>query len=410
MNRNYGYIMKVLAFSLVCLFLLSGCSLFRSTLPDDTVHAGETDPVSDSVQTTDPATDTPEPPVTEKRVSVLAVGDNIIHEAVFADAKNRAADGREYDFLPMYAPLASKIAAVDIAFVNHETPLGGKEFGITGWPRFNSPKEAGEALAQVGFDVVNLATNHLFDRGNAAALATVKFVQTLPVVAIGAYESGADYESIRVTQVNGIRIAWVSFCAFSNQPYDPKNDSVIMPMLDNDATIVARIDAAEAVSDFVIVSAHWGLEQPDITAEQRRLAKVMAEAGADVIFGHHSHILQGLEWHENSDGSSTLIAYSLGNFLSTQHYAENMVGGMLTFDVVMENGACRLESPVMEITVTQYSMNRDSLAVYSLENYTDDLAKAHGTNLKNAFQFDLAWIYRHVRSIIAEEFLPPYFE
>ena len=86
-----------------------------------------------------------------------------------------------------------------------------------------------------------------------------------------------------------------------------------------------------------------------------------------------------------------------------------MVGGMLTFDVVVENGECRVETPILHPTVTQYSMNRDSLQVYLLEDYNETLAKAHGT-LVHSPNFSMAWINEHVKGIVAEEFLPPYFE
>ena len=146
--------------------------------------------------------------------------------------------------------------------------------------------------------------------------------------------------------------------------------------------------------------------------EQKRMAALMSEAGADVILGHHSHILQPVEWHQNGDGSRTLVAYSLGNFISTQHYANNMIGGMLTFDVVMnEAGECTLENPVLSPTVTHYSLKRDGLQLYMLEDYTEELAQKHGTTLKeNPKPFTIQWIYSHVRSIIDESFLPAYFE
>ncbi len=407
MNR-----LRVFVFLTVFAVLLSGCALFRPAVdPGSDTTDGTV--MTDPPVTTDPATteplETAEPPVTEKRVSVLAVGDNIIHEAVFTDAKNRAADGAEYDFVPMYAGVAGKIAAADLAFVNHESPLAGKEYKIEGYPHFNSPHEAGEALAAIGFDIVNLGNNHIMDRSVAGARATIDFVRTLPVTYIGAYLDQADLENIRVTEMNGIRIAWVSFTYFSNHAYNPGTDNIIIPLMNDENAIRSRIKAAKELSDFVIVSAHWDQEKAAISSEQKRLSAVMAEAGADVILGHHSHILQDVQWRENTDGSRTLIAYSLGNFISTQYYAYNMVGGMLTFDVVMEDGKCRVETPVLHPTVTQYSKNRDSLQVYLLEDYSESLAKVHGT-LVHSPDFSLSWIYNHVKNIVTEEFLPPYFE
>ncbi len=426
-------------------YMLSGCAMFRpidgsaettdlasvpeTTLPDvttsteppkndDSTGTTETQPVPPVTAdvTTDAVTTAPSTPV-EKRVSVLAVGDNIIHEAVYIDAKERAADGEEYDFLPMYTGIAEQVKAADIAFINHEAPLAGKEYGISGYPTFNSPRESAEALVEVGFDVINLANNHIMDKRAAGALATVEFVHSLPVTALGVYRNQEDFENIRITEVDGIRIAWVSFCQDSNNPHDNKTSGVIMPRMNDDNAIIERIKDAAAISDFVIASAHWGVDgKAEITAEQRRLAKVMAEAGADVILGHHPHILQSIEWLDTSSGSKTLVAYSLGNFLSAQLNAPNMIGGMLRFDVVMdENGQCIPDTPIMDITVNHYDgekdasqaygVHRHAMQMFMLENYTDELASKHGCRFFSD-GFSVKWIQDHVRSIIAEEFLP----
>ncbi|MBQ5887257.1 MAG: CapA family protein [Clostridia bacterium] len=429
--RLCGLLLRSLAMILSVMMLFSGCISFR---PNDGVGRETTTPnVTEPSVTNPPVTDPPvesnqsdttEPPVTnppeteppapppEQRVSILAVGDNIIHEAVFTDAKNRAADGAEYDFVPMYTGVAERISAADIAFINHESPAAGKEYGISGYPTFNSPRESVDALVEVGFDVINLANNHILDKRVAGARATVEYVQSLPVTELGVYLDEEDHGNLRITEVNGVRIAWLSFFDLTILQYNPNMNNIIIPLMDDDAKITSAIADAKTKADFVIVSAHWGREQPQVTKEQKRVAALMSEAGADVILGHHSHILQPVEWHDNADGSRTLVAYSLGNFISTQYYANNMIGGMLTFDVVKDNGGeCTLENIVFRPTVTHYSFNRDGLQLYMLEDYTEDMAKTHGTTLKsNPAPFTLQWIYSHVRSVIDETFLPEYFE
>ena len=436
---KYFSFRKTAALSVAAVLLclgMSGCSMFRpidgtewedTTVPVETTEGTTSEETAETsgsavtdVPVTTPAVTTPavtEPPKPkEKRVSVLAAGDNIIHEAVYVDAQKRASDGAKYDFLPMYNGIAEKVAAADVAFINHESPLAGDSYGISGYPTFNSPREVAQALVEVGFDVINLANNHIFDKRLAGARATVEYVQSLPVKEIGVYLDKKDYENIRVTEVDGVRIAWVAFCQESNNPYDPATADVIMPMMKDDSSIAAHIKAAKAVSDVVIVSAHWGKESAQITAEQKRLAKVIADAGADVIIGHHSHILQSVEWVTASSGKKVLVAYSLGNLLSSQLYANNMVGGLLCFDIVMkEDGSCAVENAVMDIAVNHYAGKKDStqdygvyrygMQLYLLEDYTEALSKEHGCRFFST-DFSRAWIDKHVRSIISEEFLP----
>ncbi|MBE6559483.1 MAG: CapA family protein [Ruminococcaceae bacterium] len=429
----------IAAAALTC-FTLSSCSMFRpidgagredvtdsthSVTSDEQTSDTQKNPETTPPETTEPITDTtsvttPSKPL-EKRVSILAVGDNIIHEAVYVDAAKRAADGKKYDFLPMYSSVAERIAAADIAFINHETPMAGESYGISGYPTFNAPQEAGHALADVGFDVINLANNHIMDKRAAGAKATVSFVQSLPVTELGVYLDQADYEKIRITEKNGIKIAWVAFCQESNNPYSATSSGVIMNMMNDDSVITKRIQAADKAADFVIVSAHWGKDnQAKANDDQHRFAKLMAEAGADVIIGHHPHILQSVEWLTTSSGEKTLVAYSLGNFLSSQLDNFNMIGGMLCFDIVMdESGRCKVDKPMMDITVNHYAGKKDSaqqygvyrhaMQMYMLDDYTEALAAEHGCRFFSS-EFSVKWIEKHVRAIIAEEFLPPYFE
>ena len=424
-TRLGGLLLRCTAMLISVVILFSGCVSFRpndgvgreTTAPDVTDPPVTIPPATDDATTAtdEPVTEPPEtePPVPpEQRVSVLAVGDNIIHEAVFTDAKNRASDGAEYDFVPMYEGVTERISEADISFINHECPAAGKEYGISGYPPFNSPRESVDALVEVGFDVINLANNHILDKRVAGARATAEYVQSLPVTELGVYLDEEDHNNLRITEVNGVRIAWLSFFDLTILQYTPNMNNIVIPLMDDDSKITSAIADAKTKADFVIVSAHWGREQPQVTKEQKRVAKLMAEAGADVILGHHSHIIQPVEWHDNANGSRTLIVYSLGNFISTQYYANNMIGGMLTFDVVKnDSGACTLENIVFRPTVTHYSFNRDSLQLYMLEDYTEDMAKTHGTTLKsNPEPFTLQWIYSHVRSVIDEAFLPEYFE
>lgn len=130
------------------------------------------DPVDPPVDPVDPPVDPVDPPkpTYPKQVTFLGAGDNILHEAVFTDAMQQAnilastgSFSKKYYFGGMYDPVASLIASADIAFVNQETPVAGDDFGVYGYPLFNGPEDIGDALIEAGFDVVNLANNHMLD-------------------------------------------------------------------------------------------------------------------------------------------------------------------------------------------------------------------------------------------------------
>ena len=110
------------------------------------------------------------------RVSFVACGDNIVHSTVLADAKDLAAGtDKEYNFIPMFSNVADIIKDADIAYINQESPFGGPEKGYSGYPMFNSPDQVGYDLMELGFDIVNLANNHMLDSGTSGYERTVEF-------------------------------------------------------------------------------------------------------------------------------------------------------------------------------------------------------------------------------------------
>lgn len=92
--------------------------------------------------------------------------------------------------------------------------------------------------------------------------------------------------------------------------------------------------AARQEADFVVVGVHWGVEDShNITQAQRTLAQSLADWGADVIIGTHPHVLQDAEWRTAADGRNVFVAYSLGNFLSTQSKPDQLIGAVLTLEL-----------------------------------------------------------------------------
>ena len=114
-----------------------------------------------------------EPVVKESHLSFIGVGDALIHDSIYKDAatSEKGSDGYTiYDFHPMFTYVADVIKDYDLKFYNQETVIGGKDLGLSNYPRFNSPDEIGENLIDIGFNIINLATNHSYDKGTKGAL------------------------------------------------------------------------------------------------------------------------------------------------------------------------------------------------------------------------------------------------
>lgn len=353
--------------------------------------------------------ETAEPVSNENRVTFLAAGDNIIHEQVYIDAKNHAKGNEEYDFVSMYDNIREFIESADIAFVNQETPLGGDELGISGYPNFNGPQAAGEALVEVGFDVVNIATNHMLDKREAGLKGSIDFWNNQPVTLIGGYYNDEDYENIRVVEKNGIKTAFVSYTYGLNGMTLPSSSEIHIPLIDENE-IVRMVEKANTLADVTICVMHWGTDGSTVViSEQTKLAKVITDAGADVILGMHSHTLQPVEWQVGKNGNKTLVIYSIGNFLNAQYDSINLVGGIMTFDIVMKDGEVTIEDPIMNPVVVQYDDDRLNFSLYLLEDYTEELAKIHGTvNYGTLKTFTVDTAKGFVKAAVDGEFLPDY--
>ncbi|MBR6917819.1 MAG: CapA family protein [Clostridia bacterium] len=405
-------VISIIVVIMTFMTVLSSCADGGEPALSVTGDAPAFETIKDEVTAEEPSVpDTPAKQV----VKFFAAGDNIIHECVYLDAMTVAASvgaPSEYYFTSMYDNYKDVISSADLAFINAEGPLD-TDYAPSGYPSFNAPREAGDALVDVGFDIVNLANNHLLDFNCGVGMkATINYWKTKNVLTVGAYEGEADYNTIRTVEKNGIKIAILSYTYGTNGNYlDASDTSLYVPYI-NDADITRQIAEAKSLADCVLVSMHWGEENTfNVTSEQERLAKLIADAGADAIIGHHSHTIQPVKWVDGASGNKTLVIYSLGNFLHTQIKSMNLVGGTVTFDIVKnaETGEVSIEDPVFDPSVCHYTANtavmdsldlykRENVKIYRLVDYTDALAAEHGCQEWD--KFNLSTLRDYVMSTI----------
>lgn len=320
---------------------------------------------------------------TKQEVSIVAVGDNLMHQRLLDVAKKN----NTYDFSRYYTNIQPYIEEASIAFVNQETVLAGEQMKYSGFPEFNTPDVMAKNLHDVGFDVVNGATNHALDKGEEGILHSIDtFRQYSDMAYIGLYDSKKERDHIKVIEKQGIKIGFLSYNQWTN---DKKINKEYMINSFDEKLIKKDVENAKKACDFLIVSCHWGNEydeSPD--AFQRKYAKYMADLGVDVILGTHSHTLQPVEWIEGKNHHQTLVAYSLGNFISGMMEERTQLGGMLSFDLSKEDGKVVIDNVTLTPLMNHYQVKdaqdayntRYGFTVYRLKDYTDDLASKHGLN------------------------------
>ncbi|CZQ87284.1 CapA family protein [Trichococcus ilyis] len=388
---------KVLTLALA-VFGLWGCS-------------GEPEPVSE-VQSAHAASEQKDAGAEKEEqtvISFIGVGDNLIHDSVFRDAE--LADG-SYDFKPIYENVAKDIEQADIAFLNQETIIAGDDYAYSGYPAFNTPPEIAQDMSELGFDLVNGATNHALDYDYPGALNSLAvWNEQKDIVYTGIFASEADRNAIRTIEREGVTFSFLAY-TYGTNGIEP--DTTYRVSYFDEEQIRQDVAKAKSISDVVIVSAHWGDENTQQISEmQRTYARLFADLEVDVVIGTHPHILQPIEWVTGERGNETLVVYSLGNFVAHSLTDYNTLGGMVTFDfVVAADETVTVENVRFDPTVSHYVADRGNVEstrhdfkIYKLEDYTEELALEHGLNGYNGLEISPENYLAIAKAVIPAEML-----
>ncbi|NPV09259.1 MAG: CapA family protein [Anaerolineae bacterium] len=253
------------------------------------------------------------PPLTdgEPVASVLVVGDVMLGRGV-APALGGAGVSDPLAALPWLGAADLTLGNLESLIVDRPPPDAHS---------LAAPPGAAVALRQAGFDLLGLANNHALDRGARGLVETVARLRLAGVAAVGAGPSVETACAPVVREVNGIRLAVLAFDA-SGFPSGETGTPGWTTAGWDQARALAAIGVARREAQGVIVSVHWGYEyQVHSDPYQRRLARAMVEAGADLVVGHHPHVVQETEVQGES-----FVAYSLGNFVFDQQQGDTRQG------------------------------------------------------------------------------------
>ncbi len=409
-------VLALLSLTLAAALCSTACSPVENIEVSAPVASGTVTLPAITETTTTTTTTTTAPPPEDPTVHFLAVGDNLVQTHVYRSAQKWSADGT-YDFTKTYENIAPIVQAADVAIINQETLICGGDFEISGSNfNFNSPVELGDELVEIGFDVFTLANNHLRDKGVDGLLSSLDYWDDMAdkhgILAVGAYRDAADQNNIRVQEVNGMKIAYLSYTEHLNGYSIPADSPIKVGFTDDVALIERQITEAKEIADAVIVAAHWGNEDTHTVAERvYTLADQMVQWGADVVLGTHSHTAQTMEYITRDDGTKGFVFYSLGNFVSAQTDNFNLVGEMGEFDLTLDldTGEIIVENIEVLPVITHYdNAQRENLRLYPYYMYTAELADGHGVPyapLGTAKTFGMDVIDRIINANIPAEFL-----
>ena len=267
------------------------------------------------------------------RAKLAVAGDIVVHDGLNAEAKR--GDG-SYDYEALLGGAADCVREADYAAATLETTFADTE-AYSGYPLFRSPDSLAAGLRALGFDLINTGSEHCMDSGTDGLCRTLDVLEENALAHVGTCRTQDERDAangITFADVNGIRIAFLSFTCAANEAFAEEAPPFAVNLLCRDGADGQReIDcekldadmaaARESGADVIAVFMHWGTENqtaPD--REQRALADHLFEQGADLILGGHTHVPQPMELRQVTDRNGKektgYVCFSLGNLVSCQ--------------------------------------------------------------------------------------------
>jgi len=256
------------------------------------------------------------------KITLLFAGDIMGHDSQIQAAWN--VKEKKYDYSSCLAHLNPIIKQADIAIGNLELTLAGPPY--KGYPAFSSPDALATNLKEAGFDVLVTANNHSCDKGKKGITRTINVLDSLEMLHTGTFYNQVHRDSIYplIIKKNNWKIGLLNYTYGTNGIAVPK------------PTIVNLIDTIQIAKDLqqinkdsvdvIIAFMHWGLEYQSLPDKnQIMLTNWLYNKGVQLVIGAHPHVLQPIV---RDTIKQTLVAYSLGNFISGQRDRYKN-GGML---------------------------------------------------------------------------------
>ena len=341
-------------------------------------------------------------------INMSVIGDIMCHNSQYEDAYDSKTD--TYDFSYVFEDVKEHISSADIAIGNLETTFAGKERGYSNYPTFNTPEALAMDLKEIGIDVLSTANNHSLDKGYTGLVSTLNFLDEAGISHMGTYDSYEAKNEVLVKEVNGIKIAFLSFTYGTNGIPVPSGKEYCINLIDKDL-ILKQIEYAKSKNvDIISVNMHWGVEyRTTPNDEQKELADFLFENGVDLILGSHPHVIETMEKRTITlaDGSTKdgFVIYSLGNFISGQ-VKENTKNTIILDLQITKHAEGNITIDSAKYTpLYMYKSSKGSTKKYKLldiektiSNYENGADMSIGSSTYNTLNTELQKIYKTIGS------------
>ena len=283
--------------------------------------------------------------VRTKTAKISAVGDILCQMDMIDDAKT--SDG--YDFSHMFTGISKFVKNSDIAIGTLETNfVDGKYSGVG---KYNSPIEFLKAVKDSGIGLVSLAHNHVLDYGTQGLEKTISKIKEQNIEITGIKENSErtneqDENTLdeekqenpdftgNIKEINGIKVAFLGYTYGLSNENEVNEEEKKKANIYSEELAKKDIEYAKQSSNYIIAIMHWGdVNSSEISEYQRNITSFLVENGVDMILGAHPSVVEPMEMIQTEEGKNVLVAYSLGNYMSTLKYDDANVELILNIQI-----------------------------------------------------------------------------
>lgn len=250
-------------------------------------------------------------------------------------------DNWSYPFLK----ISDILGDADITFGNLEGPISNRGIKVGSIYSFRADPRSVEGLVYSGFDILSVANNHIWDYGVDAFTDTLKVLKDSGISYVG---GGSSYEEAHkpiIMETKGTKVAYLAYTNLLPSFLGAKDAKLAVAFPDMEQMMI-DVQKARDRADVVAVSFHWGYEyKTHHNPYQEGLAHAAIDAGADLVVGHHPHVVQDTEKYGGG-----YIAYSLGNFVFDQNFSEDTGSGLMLRVIIRDKKIAEIERHVIRFT------------------------------------------------------------
>ena len=330
----------------------------------------------------------------ENDISLCMVGDILMHRNLTNYGYDSKTDSYNFDF--MFENMEKYIKEYDMKIANEEVLIAGRKFGVTDFPKFNSPFEVADSIAKAGFNIILKATNHVNDKGFEAIKSDLNnWKNNYPNITItGSYLNENDYNKITYFTKNNIKIALLNYCYGSNVK-SKKNYTMNELRYDKIKNDIEK--AKKENAEFIIVFPHWGKEYVlNEIKYQKYFTKIFLDLGVDLVIGTHPHVIQPLKVYYNKKSKKKMyVFYSIGNFINaTRSRGKNIfwrfLGGMAHVIIGRNKKKKVVIKDIKFIPLITHVFENKKISTFKVKDYNKTMAQNNfiEKEFDNTFSYD----------------------